>query len=300
MNAMQFEYFYGEESEQFSFYRIPRCLIQDTIFKGVSTDAKLLYGLMLDRMSLSAKNGWYDEQGRVYIYFQLSEIQCAMNCGHDKAVKILAELGSSNGIGLIERIKQGQGKPARIYVKRFVSRAVLSDRSQDFGETEIKTSGKPKSRILKNRNQDFGKTEGSYIEKNQTDRNQLDLSTNLTQQFRENIDYDLLRERLTMDEMEQVDELLKIMTDVANASTPTVMIGRQEIPTVIVRQRFLMLDATHIEYVLECIHQSKARIHNIHAYLLTALYRAPTTINHFYDAAVRYDANHVQTGGTET
>ena len=70
-----FDYYYGGESEQFAFYRIPRQLVTGSYFKNLSTDAKLLYGLLLDRMSLSMKNGWYDEQGRVYIYYPLDEIQ---------------------------------------------------------------------------------------------------------------------------------------------------------------------------------------------------------------------------------
>lgn len=107
--TVSFFYFYGEESEQFSFYRIPRLLITGAQFKNLSTDAKLLYGLLLDRMSLSAKNGWYDEQGRVYIYYTLEEIMSDMNCGKDKGVKLLSELDTNRGIGLIERVKQGQG-----------------------------------------------------------------------------------------------------------------------------------------------------------------------------------------------
>ena len=120
-----FDYYYGDESEQFSFYRIPRQLITGDAFKRLSTDAKLLYGLLLDRMGLSAKNGWYDKLGRVYIYYTLEEIQEDLNCGHDKATKLLVELDSGKqGFGLIERIKQGQGRPTKIYVKRFTTRAV--------------------------------------------------------------------------------------------------------------------------------------------------------------------------------
>ena len=165
--AVSFSYFYGEESEQFSFYRIPKLLITGAQFKNLSTDAKLLYGLLLDRMSLSAKNGWYDEQGRVYIYYTLEEIMEDMNCGKDKGVKLLSELDANRGIGLIERVKQGQGRPARIYVKRFAARAVpppspeppadlVEDppvRSQDFGfsevspSSEVLTSEKPKSGV---------------------------------------------------------------------------------------------------------------------------------------------------------
>lgn len=112
-----FDYYYGGESEQFAFYRIPRQLVTGSYFKALSTDAKLLYGLLLDRMSLSMKNGWYDEQGRVYIYYPLDEIQEALCCSHGKAVRLFAELDTGKGIGLIERIRQGQGKPARIYVR---------------------------------------------------------------------------------------------------------------------------------------------------------------------------------------
>ena len=122
--AVSFSYFYGEESEQFRFYRIPRLLITGEQFKNLSTDAKLLYGLLLDRMSLSAKNGWYDDRGRVYIYYPLEEIMTDMNCGKDKGVKLLAELDTSRGIGLIERVKQGQGRPTRIYVKQFATKTV--------------------------------------------------------------------------------------------------------------------------------------------------------------------------------
>ncbi len=120
-----FDYYYGDESNQFSFYRIPRQLVTGERFKRLSMDAKLLYGLLLDRMSLSAKNGWYDGQGRVYIYYTLDEIQEDLNCGHDKATRMLVELDNGkNGFGLIERVRQGQGRPTKIYVKRFTTRAV--------------------------------------------------------------------------------------------------------------------------------------------------------------------------------
>ena len=121
---MLYDYFYGDEAEQFIYFRIPRLLITSPRFKNLSTDAKLLYGMMLDRMSLSAKNEWYDDDGRVYIYFTVEEISEEMNCGRDKAMKLLAELDTGKGVGLIERKRQGQGKPTRIYVKRFTTREI--------------------------------------------------------------------------------------------------------------------------------------------------------------------------------
>ena len=119
MGKLKLPYFYGHEAEQYAFYRIPKTLISDPRFRNISIDAKLLYGLMLDLMSLSMKNEWIDDLGRVYIYFVLDEIQDLLQCGHEKAVKLLAELDSEKGIGLIERVKRGQGKPTIIYVKQF-------------------------------------------------------------------------------------------------------------------------------------------------------------------------------------
>ncbi len=120
MTEPNLPYFYGYEAEQFAFYRIPKQLMTDERFRGISTDAKLLYGLMLDRMSLSLKNGWLDEHGRVYIYFPTDEIMSTLNCRSEKTAKLLAELDSKKGVGLIERIRKGQGKPTIIYVKNFV------------------------------------------------------------------------------------------------------------------------------------------------------------------------------------
>ena len=122
-NETFFDYYYGDESTQFSFYRIPQQLITRKCFKHISVEAKLLYGLLLDRMGLSAKSSWYDKWGCVYIYYTLTEIQENLNCGHDKATKLLVELDVKTGCGLIERVKQGQGRPTKIYIKRFTTRA---------------------------------------------------------------------------------------------------------------------------------------------------------------------------------
>ena len=166
---VNFSYFYGEESEQFSYFRIPRLLVRSKRFKTLSTEAKLLYGLMLDRMGLSAKHGWYDELGRVYIYYTLDEIQTDLMCGHNKAVRLLAELDTGqDGFGLIERVKQGQGRPAKIYVKKFtttdVPEAPLSAPISDFPDSEIQTSQKQTSRLPLLGSQDFPKRETSYLD----------------------------------------------------------------------------------------------------------------------------------------
>lgn len=118
---MQFEYFYGKQSEQYAFYRIPKLLFTDKRFETLSTDAKLLYGMLIDRMELSLKSGWIDGQGRIYIYFTIDEVMERYHCASGKAVRLIAELDSEKGIGLIETVRQGLGKPNIIYVKNFVS-----------------------------------------------------------------------------------------------------------------------------------------------------------------------------------
>ena len=115
---LNLDYYYGTEAEQYSFYRVPKTLLTDPRFKSVSIEAKVLYGLLLDRMGLSVKNGWMDKDRRVYIYFTQEDAMALMSCGKDKATRLFREL-DQNGIGLIERKKQGQGRPARIYVKNF-------------------------------------------------------------------------------------------------------------------------------------------------------------------------------------
>lgn len=120
---MTLDYFYGNQSEQFTFYRIPKLLFTDPELKNISTEAKVLYGLLLDRMSLSIKNNWLDEQRRVFIIFTIDEIMEALACAEQKAAKLLNEL--EKGVGLIERKRQGLGKPNLIYVKNFVDKSTV-------------------------------------------------------------------------------------------------------------------------------------------------------------------------------
>ena len=111
------QYFYGQQAEQFSFYRVPKLLFTNKRFAKIGIEAKFLYGILLDRMSLSAKNGWFDEKGRVYIIFTINEIMESFDCAKQKAIKLLDELEKKGN--LIERVRQGLGKPNLIYVKNF-------------------------------------------------------------------------------------------------------------------------------------------------------------------------------------
>ena len=305
------DYFYGQESEEFIYFKIPRLLITDQKFKHVSTDAKLLYGMLLDRMGLSAKNGWYDELGRVYIYYTVDEICGDMCCGRDKAMKLLAELDSKKGIGLLERVKQGQGRPTKLYVKRFTTRTAPPepvppppDHFTPCSEVEKnhpKTSEKSTSRSRKKPPQEVEKIDPNHTKGNQTDFNHPDPSIlppnppggamgmdryELREEVKANIDFENLRRAHPYDD---VDSLLELVVDVLGGTAPTLRIAGENLPADTVKQRFRRLDGTHIEYVMEAMSQTTTKINNIRAYLLTALYNAPVTMGPYYSAAVRHD-----------
>ena len=164
-----FNYYCGGEAKQFSFFRVPRALIHDKRFQDLSTEAKLLYALMLDRMGLSLQSGWLDENNRVFIYYTVREVEETLSCGHNKATRLFNEL---ERFGLIERVKQGQGKPAKIYVKNFADEAD-KDEKADLKTSEKTTSCPPVSKPL-----DCPKGAGIYTEKNQTEFSYINQSIN--------------------------------------------------------------------------------------------------------------------------
>ena len=297
---MTFDYFYSSQADSYSFYRIPRVLITGEHFKTLSTDAKLLYSLLLDRMGLSLKNNWLDDEGRVYIYYTIEEIQEDLCCGHVKAGKLLAELDAKSGIGLIERIKQGQGKPTKIYVKWFASvhedspansRHTKAVRQESL-EMEAKTARSCTSRPTNDRSADFRKTDTNYIDNNNTDFSYTYPSIHqpeygaCMEKLKEQVDFPLLAESYPNDDPESI---LELICDVLCSASPTIRIGRESLPIGKVQDRFKRLRFEHVAYVLDSLRETTTRIINIKAYLLRALYDAPLTMGHFYAAAVRHD-----------
>lgn len=294
------DYYYGQEAEQYSFYRIPKALFTDERFRRISAEAKVLYGLFLDRMSLSVKNGWMDAENRVFIYFTLEDALELLCCGHTKAVALFAEVEK---VGLIERKKQGQGKPTKIYVKNFVTGG------------EVQTSEKRKSRLPESGTLDFPKTDASNTEKNHTELSDTDLSihpplpepevrerrpaggradaidtmermSEYREVILENIAYDVLAQRV---DRERLDEVVELLVETVCSRKKTIRIGGEDFPTAVVRSRLLKLDDGHVEYVLDCLGRNTTKVRNIRAYLLTSLYNAPSTINSYYTAEVGHD-----------
>ncbi|MCQ2508548.1 MAG: replication initiator protein A, partial [Dorea sp.] len=174
-----FDYFHCGESERYTFFRMPRILFTDPKFNGISTDSKLLYGLLLDRMELSRRNGWVDEKDRVYIIFKVEEMAEILNRSVSRVYKMLSELDTSEaGIGLIERRRQGQGHPNLIYVKKFYEEYFrpLQNGDQDLHEKEVKTSTEKRSRPPHKRGQDLHEKQPHNTNNNKTDRNKTDVS----------------------------------------------------------------------------------------------------------------------------
>lgn len=386
--GLKFDYYYGVQSEQFSFYRIPRLLIKDQHFKGLSSDAKLLYGLMLDRMALSMKNHWLDNENRAYIIYSISNVMEDINCSKPTCVKIMKELDS---FGLIERKRKGLGKPDIIYVKNF---AVLEDsqeqdeESSDAADTfeenkpvmsneNITSEGKqdelPEVKDFNFNNEAYGlemvETEEIFKEKEQISPNvgvnsgiskkselpevkdfnfwnektltsggkeslplevknlapnynnnnynnqsynyinQSNLSSQADQackdeidtigntdayiqQIKKNLDYDfyVTNDVVYMDK-DLLKELFVIICDVVCTKSETIKISGYVYSCDYVRSKFLRLTSNHVMYVMDCIKNTTTKIANIKAYLLVALFNAPSTIDHYYQQEIRHYAD---------
>ena len=388
--GLKFDYFYGVQSDQFSFYRIPRLLIKDPHFKGLSSDAKLLYGLMLDRMALSMKNHWLDNENRAYIIYSISNVMEDINCSKPTCVKIMKELDS---FGLIERKRKGLGKPDVIYVKNF---AVLEDSQEQEESSDVADTFEENESVVSNENitsegkqdelpevKDFNfnneaydlemvETEGIFKEKEQILPNvgvnsgiskkselpevkdfnfwnektltsggkeslplevknlapnynnnnynnqsynyinqsyQSNLSSQADQackdeidtigntdayiqQIKKNLDYDFyMTNDVAYMDKDLLKELFVIICDVVCTKSETIKISGYVYPSDYVRSKFLKLTSNHVMYVMDCIKNTTTKIANIKAYLLVALFNAPSTIDHYYQQEIRHYAD---------
>ena len=287
-----FDYFYGAQAEQFSFYRVPKVLFTKEQFKQLSAEAKILYGIMLDKLNLSVKNKWGDEKGRVYIIYTIEQIMADMNCADQKATKLLDELEKK--CGLIERKRQGLGKPNLIFVKNFITGVegsmmarIQNRENHDSGAVNITTADYPKSRGINTNhnnteNSDINPIRSGYDEDGISERNEYE------RYFRESLSIDvLLRENLG--EEETILGILDLMVDVCCFRRSVIRIAGDDKPLAVVKSRFMKLNAEHIRYVLKCLSENTTKVRNIRQYLLTALYNAPATIRPFYQAWVNND-----------
>lgn len=299
---MEFDYFYGQQADMFTFFRIPKVLFTNDRFWNVSTDAKLLYGILLDRMNLSAKNGWYDEDGRVYIIFTVEEIMESLGCANKKSGKLLDELEKK--CGLIERKRQGLGKPNLIYVKNFVSAAVDNSVERHFKKCQNDISAnveKTFPEVLKahGNNTDITNTDFSDIDYSDTypflpsEESGMDVDRNsdyskYRNYFIRQIELEHLLRNNPYDK-DLIQDMLELMVETVCSKRQYIRIAGDDKPAEIVRSRFMKLDSSHIEFVIKCFHDNTTKVRNIKQYLLASIYNAPVTINGYYDSLVRHD-----------
>ena len=279
---MTFDYFYEEQSQQFAFYRIPKVLFTDNRFQKISTEGKVLYGLLLDRVSLSRENGWIDEEGRVYIIFTLNAIRQAMNCAEKSAIKYLTEL---EDFGLIERIRQGLGKPAIIYVKNFIDQYNL----------QVKTCNNSSSGPVEVPVQDQYNLQPNYTNNNNTDFNNTNPILSGDEErmgyelyLKEQLDFEVLKQEYPYDK-EMIDGILEMILDVLCSKRKMIRIAGDDKPVNVVKGRFMKLTIEHIRYVMNCLQENTTKIRSIKQYMLAALYNAPSTIDGYYRAEVNHD-----------
>ena len=287
---MAYDYFYGQQSEQFSFYRIPKILFSQDKFWNVSTDAKLLYGILLDRMNLSARNGWLDEAGRVYIIFTIEEIKESLGCAEKKAVKLLDELEKK--AELIERKRQGLGKPNLIYVKNFISGSV---------ERQFLNCRNDNSATFQKTIQDLSKAQGNNTDIKNTDlsdTNSIFPSGNCGKENgnEEQLGMEYLQKDYPYD-VDRLENILELVVETVCSKRQIIRIGGDDRPIEVVKSRFMKLDSEHIRYVLDCFKENTTKIRNIRQYMLASLYNAPTTIGSYFDALVRHDMAQPDWGG---
>ena len=299
-----FDYIYQKADCRCQFFKMPMSLFTDELLSALSNEAKLLYGLLLDRTGLSLMNDWTDEDGRVYINFTNAEVCRMLKIGAAKAVKIFKELVT---VGLIERIRIGLGKPDRIFVKHIAQPEEQPCDVPEFEPEEVTFdtdhSAISNHEIPEFSNADFpqynNQTNGfRTIKSNPSVHGQREkrISPELfalyRQQIKENIEYDWFAECYADREkiggsQEELDELVELMTECACA-TGNIRIHGQEMPAEVVKSRIMKLTSEHIQYVFDCLARTTTKIGNIKAYLLTTLYNAPATISSYYSTLVRH------------
>ena len=284
---MTLDYFYGQAGKLFSFYRIPKALFQEQRFQDLSTDAKTLYGILLDRMSLSVKNEWFDKQGRVFIIFTIEDVKRALCCADNKATKLLREL---ENFGLIERKRRGLGKPSLVYVKNFSSdlsnERVQNRENHESGSPKNACQDPPKSRCNKNKK--------SKTERNNTNpilSDELEKMKNrklLEEYFSRSLEIELLL-RLYPDDEDTIYQIVDLLVDTCDSKRKLIRIAGDDKPAEVVLSRLKKLNADHIRFVLDCLAANTSPMRNMKQYLLAALFNAPTTIQLYYQNKVNHD-----------
>lgn len=324
MPKTEFEYYYGVEAEQFTFVRVPKVLFTDKEhFGNLSNEAKLLYGLLLKRMSLSRKNNWIDKHNRVYIIFPVEEIEESLDVGHEKALNLLKELDDQSGIGLVRKKRRGLGLPSILYVKNFVVKGekstdyVPTSRStengiQEVGKTDFKksenqTSANPKNRLLEVRksdsnNIDINNTDMSYtydqsINPPRTDFQNfspgdglidgIDRNT-VEEEIKKQIDYDCLISHPDSSVVQMAEEIKDLMVDVLCGERSVVSEGKR-VSEETAKSAYRKITFDHVQYVMKSLVSYPDKISRIDRFLTASLFNSVYTLTNSTFAGFEHD-----------
>ena len=284
---MTLDYFYGQAGELFSFFRIPKALFQEQQFQDLSTDAKTLYGILLDRMSLSVKNEWFDKKGRVFIIFTIEDVKRTLRCADNKATRLLRELEE---FGLIERKHRGQGKPCLVYVKNFSAESskesVKNRDNDDSCGSKIACQDPVKSRGIKKKENKAEMNNTNPILSDESEK--MKNRELLEEYFSRSLEMDLLL-RLYPDDEDTIYQIVDLLVDTCATNRKLLHIAGDDKPAEVVRSRFMKLNADHIRFVLKCLAENSSPIRNMKQYLLASLYNAPTTMQLSYQNQTNHD-----------
>lgn len=309
-----YSYYTSAQASQNSFFRLPRALYEKECFRGLSNDAKTLYALMLDRMSFSLANDWLDEDGKVYINYSLEDIMNTLNCGKTKAVELLKELDSESRIGLIEKKNMGIAKASVFYVMNFVceDEAIegevcfesVDEESIDVDNSasRVQKMNSEESCEFKNRTHACSENELDCVQNlnpNKTNMNKIILSINHNQEaidemegyseiIKENIDYDSLLLAHPY-EQEMVEGIFDLILETVLSKNEEIIIAGDVYTKNLVKSKFLKLNYSHVEYVINCMWKNTTKVRNIKSYLLASLFNAGSTISSYYKAELNHD-----------
>ncbi len=315
-----YSYYTSAQASQNAFFRLPRALYEKECFRGLSNDAKTLYALMLDRMSLSLANEWLDEDGKVYINYSLEDIMRTLNCGKTKAAALLKELDSESGIGLIEKKNMGIAKASVFYVMNFVCEEEISkeevcsesmevdNEAVDNSVSRVQKTNPEDTAVFENRTHACPENEHGRVQNlnpnknniNKTNMSKTILSINHTSEdkidemegyskiIKKNIDYDSLLLAHPYDR-EMVEEIFELILETVLSKNEEITIAGDVYPKNLVKSKFLKLNYSHVEYVINCMGKNTTKVRNIKSYLLASLFNAGSTISSYYKAEVNHD-----------
>ena len=302
MPKTEFDYYYGVEAEQFTFVRVPKVLFTDKEhFGSLSNEAKLLYGLLLERMSLSRKNNWIDKHNRVYIIFPVEEIEEILDVGHEKALNLLKELDDQSGIGLVKKKRRGLGLPSILYVKNFI---VKGEKSTDYV---------PTSRSTENEFQEVGNSDPNNTDINNTDMSytynqsinppcfgfqnfspgtdglidEIDRNT-VEEEVKKQIDYDCLISHPDSSVVQMAEEIKDLMVDVLCGERSVVSEGKR-VSEESAKSAYRKITFDHVQYVMKSLVSYPDKISRIDRFLTTSLYNSVYTLTNSTFAGFEYD-----------